>query len=300
MINKCFIFPGQGSQFEGMGKKLYQKFDYAKKIFNQANDILGYNIKNICFDENPSINKTKYTQPAIFIYNIICDYYLKDSGYSPTAYAGHSLGEYSALASSGCLSTEDCIKIIKIRSEEMYDIGITQNGKMLAVLSADYESINNIIDSSKNKVVIANYNSSKQTIISGQSNAIDDAVKKFKKYKIRTLKLNVSGAFHSPLMNKVKIKLDNIINNTTFNDTTLPIYQNVSGKGHYNNIKIKKNLLKQINSPVKWIQTINNMNNDGYIDFIEVGPGNVLTNLNKNINSNIICTNFNKLYPNYE
>ena len=295
-MNVNFIFPGQGSQYNGMGKLLYDKFDFAKEIFNQANDLLGYDLKKICFSKsNNNVNETKYTQPAVFIYSIICDYYLKDLHYNPIAFSGHSLGEYSALVSSNALSMEDALNIIKIRSEKMHISGQKIKGKMAAILSSDYSRINELINNLNSKVVIANYNSKKQTIISGETQDINKLIVSLKNEKFKVIPLNVSGAFHSPLMIDVKEILDKIINKTKFNDISYPIYQNVNPTKNFKSNQIKKNLIEQIVSPVRWIDIIKNMYNDTNSSFIEVGPGSVLTKLNKNINSDIICTNFNKL-----
>jgi len=292
-----FLFPGQGSQYKGIGKNLYNKFDFAKKLFHDANDILEYDLKKICFsNDSDTINETKYTQPAIFIYSMICDYYLKDSNYEPYAFAGHSLGEYSALASSNCLSIEDALKIIKTRSQEMYNSGKNSSGKMAAILSSDYNKINKIINQMNSSAVIANYNSLNQTIISGKIDEIELLIQNFKENKFKIIPLNVSGAFHSPLMNNIKKDLNKVIEKTYFKDIEKPIYQNTNPIKNLNSKIIKENLIKQITSPVKWINIINQMYIDGFSNFIEVGPGSILTKLNKNINSDIICTNFNKLY----
>ena len=295
-MNVNFIFPGQGSQYNGMGKILYDKFDFAKNLFNKANDLLEYDLKKICFSKsNNIINETKYTQPAVFIYSMICDYYLKDSNYNPIAFSGHSLGEYSALVSSNVLSIEDALKIIKVRSEKMQCAGKKVKGKMVAILSSNYTKINSLINHLDYQVVIANYNSNNQTIISGEANDIDKLIILLKNEKFKVIPLNVSGAFHSPLMNNVKKSLDKMINKTKFNDISLPIYQNVNPMKNFKSDLIRNNLIKQIISPVKWIHIIKNMHGDNNSNFIEVGPGSVLTKLNKNINSDIICTNFNKL-----
>tara|TARA_B100001996_G_scaffold263814_1_gene205789 strand:+ start:30 stop:929 length:900 start_codon:yes stop_codon:yes gene_type:complete len=291
-----FIFPGQGSQYSNMGKNLYNRFDYAKKIFNKSNDILNYDIKKICFsDENDKIHKTIYTQPAIFIYSMICDYYLKDLGYEPIAFAGHSLGEISAIVSSDCLDFEKALEIIKIRSEAMHKCSQEKEGKMIAVLSSNYSQLQKVINDNSNSIVIANYNSKKQTILSGENDEIDLISKIFKSNSIRTISLNVSGAFHSNLMISAEHLLKKHITKLNFRDISKPLYQNYNPSKQYNSNNIKHNLIKQITSPVKWIDIINNMYSDSINNFIEVGPGSTLTKLNKNINSDIICTNFNKL-----
>jgi len=295
-MNISFIFPGQGSQYKGMGKNLFNKFDYAKYLFTMSNEILEYDLKSICLNENNNdIDKTKYTQPAIFIYSMIIDYLLKDSGYNPISFAGHSLGEYSALVSSKCISFENALKIIKVRAEGMHSSEEKDAGKMAAIINSDLTVINQLIKRYKGSIVIANYNSLNQTVVSGKSKSIDQLINYSKKNNIKVIPLKVSGAFHSPLMNNAKISLKKIINSTKFYDIIQPIYQNVNPMKNFKSINIKNNLIKQLTSPVKWVDTINNMGKDGSNQFIEVGPGSTLSKLNKNINSNILCTNCNKL-----
>lgn len=286
-LNINFIFPGQGSQYIGMAKKIFRVNDYAKKIISYANDILGYKIEQICSDPDGLVNQTKYTQPAIFLFNTIADFIVKDAGYRPTAYAGHSLGEYSALVSSGCISFEDALSIIKVRADEMASAENYRSGKMAAVINLNNEQFKIIQNQVKGIVVIANYNSRKQTIISGESNAVDDFLVLAKKENIRTLPLNVSGAFHSPLMNDAMIKVEEFIKNVKFHNIDKPIYQNFSPNRNYNNSKIKCNLTKQITSSVRWVESISNMANDISLNFLEVGPNKVLSKLNNNINKEI-------------
>ena len=251
-----------------------------------------YDIKKICFYEDEKIHKTKYTQPSIFIYNLIADYIAKELGYNPLAFAGHSLGEYSALVPSNCISIENALKIIKIRSEEMDIKNNEKPGKMCAVLNITKKIFMDIKNNINGEIVIANYNSKLQKIISGESLAIDTFISHAKKNNIKTIPLKVSGAFHSPLMKNVKIKLDKIIKSTKFNDIIRPIYQNVDSNKKFKGNEIKKGLLKQIISPVLWVKTIDNMTNNHSMKFLEIGPGNVLTRLNKNINKNIDSLNF--------
>jgi len=292
-----FLFPGQGSQYKGMGSNIYKKFKIAKQIYNIACDILGYDLKKISFDtDNNKINKTIYTQPAVFTYNIAIDKILKAFNYYPQSVAGHSLGEYSALVSNGCISFESALNIIKHRAKQMDNCGIKRPGKMAAVINLHIKDINNIISLSKSNVVIANYNSNKQIILSGDSKDIDNIISYSKKNKIkRIIPLNVSGAFHSPLMEDAKISLEKIINNTKFNDVNIPIYQNNMPEKNINGNKIKNNLINQLTSPVLWLDTINNIAKDNSIDFIEVGPSNVLKKLNKNINRDLNNVDYREL-----
>ena len=292
-----FLFPGQGSQYKGMGSNIYNKFKIAKQIYNNACDILGYDLKKISFDtDNNKINKTIYTQPAVFTYNIAIDKVLKSFNYYPQSVAGHSLGEYSALVSNGCISFESALNIIKHRAKQMDNCGIKRPGKMAAVINLDIKDINNIISLSKSNVVIANYNSNKQIILSGDSKDIDNIISYCKKNKIKgIIPLNVSGAFHSPLMEDAKISLEKIINNTKFNDVNIPIYQNNMPEKNINGNKIKNNLINQLTSPVLWLDTINNITKDNSIDFIEAGPGDVLKKLNKNINRDLNNVDYREL-----
>ena len=295
--NTAYLFPGQGSQYKGMGLNLYNKYKVFRRTYEQASDILNFDLKKISFSlESNDINQTFYTQPIIFTYNVAIFRLLAELNYYPTAVAGHSLGEYSALVSINCISFEDGLKIIKTRSQEMDNCASNRPGKMAAIINLNIEETNKLLKNFKETVVIANINSNKQIIISGDLIGIDKVINHFKKNKIRgIIPLNVSGAFHSPLMENAKIALEKIINNTKFNDVKIPIYQNYNAKSNLLGKSIKKNLINQLDSTVLWLDSINNMVNDNNINFIEVGPGNVLKNLNKNINSDIKNINFKDL-----
>ena len=282
-MNKNFLFPGQGSQYVGMGKLFYEKFDFAKQLYNKANEILEYDIKEISFyDKNSVLNHTINTQPAIYIYSIILDYFLKDNGYEPIAMAGHSLGEYSALVSAEVISFEDGLKLIKERSKKMNNLGSEQPGSMAAIINTDSRTISKLLKKYNNKIVIANYNTPNQTVISGHKQSINNFIENAKKNNIRKIiPLNVSGAFHSPLMKNARIYLEKFIKSTKFNMAKIPIYQNVNPEKNFESDAIKLNTINQLDKPVRWVETIHNMIKDNYIDFIEVGPKNILTNFNK-------------------
>jgi len=295
-MKTVFLFPGQGSQYIGMGKNLYNKLDYAKKKYNDACDILNYDIKEISFfDKKKLLNHTKYTQPAIFIYSIILDYILKDNNITPKGVAGHSLGEISALVSNKCLTFEIALNFIKKRSESMYLEGIENPGKMIAVIDRNRETIENLLEN-EDEICIANYNSFKQVIISGKKNRIDNFIKAAKDKGIkRIIELKVSGAFHSSLMKNSRIFLEKIIKSINFNNANVPIYQNFSPIKNLESTMIKKNLTKQIDNPVRWDEIILNLSNDNYKHFIEVGPKNVLTKLNKDIIPNLDSKNIERM-----
>ena len=284
-MKKVFLFPGQGSQYPGMCKYLYEQFDYAKDLIKISDNILEYNIKNILTNDNDElINRTKYTQPAIFIYSMILDRYLKDEGYEPSACAGHSLGEYSALVSLNIITFEDALQTIKNRANKMEDIGKNLPGSMAAIINFNINKITEILTSYDNNIVIANYNTDNQINVSGYKDSINELIRNAKDHGIRTIiPLNVSGAFHSPLMKNARIYLEKFIKSIEFHDTKTPIYQNVCPKKNFDSQKIKNNIIKQIDQPVRWSDTIKNMKNDGFKDYIEVGPKNILTNFNKKI-----------------
>ena len=299
MKNKklAFLFPGQGSQYKGMGNNIYNKYKIVRETYDKASDILKYDLKKISFDlQSSDINRTIYTQPAIFTYNIAIFKILQKLNYSPNCVAGHSLGEFSALVSINCIDFEDALRIIKIRAEKMGKCGVDRPGKMVALINFSTDKINEIFSKVNGTVVIANRNSNKQNIISGDSITIDSIIDFCKKNKLKgVIPLNVSGAFHSPLMEDAKISLEKIINKTKFNDVKIPIYQNYTAKSNTLGSVIKKNLINQLTSPVLWLDTVNNIVNDGIINHVEIGPGNVLKNLNKNINKDIYNLDYTRL-----
>ena len=285
-----FIFPGQGSQSVGMLPSIIST-ETAKKYFEKTNLAIGYDLLDICVNgPEELLTQTKNTQPAIFTLSIIIDSMLKDNNINPISVAGHSLGEYSALVSSGVLSFEDAINLIIIRSKEMEKANKMTSGTMAAVLNVDEKQLEAIIKDYNQDVVIANYNTDSQIVISGEKKSILVVIELLKKLstKIKCVELNVSGAFHSPLMKFAREVLSNAINVLYFNDANVPIYQNINAKPTSDASEIKKNLISQLESPVQWRQTINNMvHNTNKEIFIECGPGNVLKGLNRRISRQI-------------
>jgi [acyl-carrier-protein] S-malonyltransferase len=287
---KAYIFPGQGSQFPGMGVDL-NELSEAKKMFKQANDILGFKISEIMFNgTTEELKKTNVTQPSIFIHSVIlAEINKKNNTFKPKMLAGHSLGEISALTAANVLSFEDGLKLVKIRSEEMQKACERQNSTMAAILQMDTTVVEKTCEEIEGVVVPANYNCPGQIVISGTQKSVENACEKLKSLGARrAVILPVGGAFHSPLMNPAKEKLKEFIERTQFNHPSCPIYQNVSAKAETDSELLKSNLVKQLVSPVKWEQSIQNMINDGATEFIEVGPGKVLQGLVKKINSEII------------
>jgi [acyl-carrier-protein] S-malonyltransferase len=287
-MSSIFLFPGQGSQFVGMGSDLFNAHSSVKSLYNNASDILGFDIAKISFEGPDSdLKQTQFTQPAIFVHSVAVDMLLKEKGYSPYATAGHSLGEFSALVSANVLQFEDALQIVKVRSQEMAKAGDVQPGSMAAIIGASNEQINEICN--QNGIVVpANLNAPGQVVLSGEVDAVKSAIEAAKSIGIRrAIPLNVSGAFHSPLMTPAREPLSKIINNIKFNTSTIPVYQNVSAKAVTDTTVIKENMLKQLESPVLWETTISNMILDDFANFVEVGPGKVLNGLNRRINREI-------------
>ena len=293
---KAFIFPGQGSQYVGMGSDFYSKSEKVRKLYRSAEKILGYNLAKISFNgpEN-KLNQTEFTQPAIFVHSVIMDDYLKNTGTNPEAVAGHSLGEFSALVSAGVVSFEDALQIIKVRSQSMADAEQVSPGTMAAIMGINNKQLK-IICNQEGIVVPANINSPEQVVISGEIEAINNALITAKKLGIRkVIKLNVSGAFHSPLMQSAREPLKKVINSVNFNDTNTAIYQNVSPVENFEGEKVKQNLLKQLTSSVLWYDTIINMEKNNIDTIIEVGPKQVLSKLVQKISPQIKTISLDKL-----
>ena len=285
---KAYIFPGQGAQFPGMGKDLFENSKTAYDLYNIANEILGFRISDIMFDGSAEdLKQTSVTQPAIFLHSVILALSNED-GILPEMVAGHSLGEFSALVVNKSISFEDGLKLVSIRANAMQKACENNPGTMAAVLGLEDNIVEKICGEINGTVVAANYNCPGQLVISGGLNSIEIACEKLKEIGARrALVLPVGGAFHSPLMEEAKKELEDAINKTLFSNPICPIYQNVSGLALSTENEIKENLISQLTSPVRWTQSINNMINDGASEFIEVGPGKVLQGLVRKINRDI-------------
>lgn len=285
---KAYVFPGQGAQFTGMGKDLYETSKEAKKLFEQANEILGFSITNIMFGEDEdALKQTKVTQPAIFLHSVILAKVLGNS-FTPEMVAGHSLGEFSALVSAGYLSFEDGLKLVSKRAVAMQKACEQNPSTMAAVLGLENEVVENICDEITEVVVPANYNCPGQLVISGSNEGIDIACEKLTEAGARrALKLPVGGAFHSPLMEPARAELEHAIDDTKFYEGICPIYQNVTASAITNTETIKENLKKQLTASVLWTQTMEKMISDGLSSVTEVGPGKVLQGLFKKVDRKI-------------
>lgn len=287
-----FIFPGQGSQAVGMGKDLFEKYDSAKKVFETADNALGYKISEICFNGPEEVLKeTKNTQPAILTTSLACLEVLKsECDITPCATAGHSLGEYGALYTANVLSMEDAIKITGKRAELMNEAANETKGSMAAVIALSEEAINEGLKElqQEGKISVANYNCPGQTVITGEKHLIEKAVTLLKeKGAKRVIELAVSGAFHSELMKGAADKFAEYVKDFDFANGTIPVYENTDAKAVTDGNDLKERVSKQIYSPVHWTETIQNMVNDGVEVFIEIGCGKVLAGLNKKINAEI-------------
>ena len=285
---KAYVFPGQGAQFVGMGKDLFDKSSKAKDMFHKANSILKFNITDIMFDgTDEDLRQTKVTQPAIFLHSVILASMLED--FEPSMVAGHSLGEFSALVANKVLTFEDGLRLVSKRALAMQKACDAQPGTMAAVVGLEDETVENICNGVKETVVVpANYNCPGQLVISGTKEGIDLVAPLLKEAGAkRVLPLSVGGAFHSPLMEPARIELAEAINDTKFNQGICPVYQNVTGQPVNDPEIIKKNLVAQLTSPVLWTQTMKNILANGAKTIIEVGPGTVLQGLFKRVDRNL-------------
>jgi len=281
---KAYVFPGQGAQFTGMGKDLYDSSATAKELFEKANDILGFRITDIMFDGTADqLKETKVTQPAVFLHSVILALTMGES-FKPDMVAGHSLGEFSALVAAGALSFEDGLKLVSQRALAMQKACEITPSTMAAVLGLEDKVVEDVCEGVEGIVVAANYNCPGQLVISGETTAVELACEALKAAGAkRALILPVGGAFHSPMMEPAREELAAAIEQTAFKNPVCPVYQNVPATAVSDADEIKKNLIIQLTAPVKWTQSVQNMIADGGIEFIEVGPGNVLQGLVKKI-----------------
>jgi [acyl-carrier-protein] S-malonyltransferase len=282
---KAFVFPGQGAQFVGMGKDLYENSAPAKDLFEKANDILGYRITDMMFEgTDEDLRQTRVTQPAIFLHSVISALCMGDD-FKPEMTAGHSLGEFSALVTAGALSFEDGLRLVYARAMAMQKACELEPSTMAAIIGLPDEKVEEICASVTGEVcVAANYNCQGQIVISGSIKGVEKACERMKEAGAkRALPLKVGGAFHSPLMEPAKIELEAAIRATVINTPKCPVYQNVDALPHTDPVAIKKNLVAQLTAPVRWTQTVKNMVADGATDFTECGPGTVLQGLVRKI-----------------
>lgn len=284
-MKKAYVFPGQGSQFPGMAKALYEGNAKGKELLEKANDILGFRITDIMFEGTPDdLKATRVTQPAIFLHSVVLAKCYE--GFRPDMVAGHSLGEFSALAAAEAISFEDALRLVYIRATQMQLCCKKVPGTMAAIVGLPDEKVEEICSSCEGIVIPANYNCGGQVVISGEKTAVEQACEKAKAEGAkRALPLAVSGAFHSPLMEPARVELGKAIEETRIVEPICPIYQNVSAQAVTDPQTIKKNLLAQLTSPVRWTQSVRNMLADGADYFMEIGPGTVLQGLVKRISA---------------
>ncbi len=290
-MKTAFLFPGQASQKVGMGVDLYHETDLGKKYFDLANKIMGLDLRDIIFNgPDETLKQTQFTQPAIYLVSVILGELLLQKNIIPFAVTGHSLGEYSALAISGAFSFETGLKLIKLRAESMQKAGEIMNGTMAAIIGLDKDKIEEICGKSNEKgiVVPANFNAPGQIVISGEVEAVNYAMNLAKEAGARkVIMLNVSGAFHSPLMSNAKEALTDKLNSIEISDTNFPIYSNVTAKPVIKSEEIRERLIQQLENAILWQDSILNMIKDGVTNFLEVGPGRILQGLTKRIDRNV-------------
>lgn len=287
-MKHAYVFPGQGAQFSGMGKDLYENSAEAKALFERANEILGFRITDVMFAGTADeLKQTKVTQPAVFLHSVIL---AKVLGVKPDAVAGHSLGEFSALVVAGALSFEDGLRLVAGRAMAMQKCCEECAGGMAAILGLEDEVVERVCTETEGVVVAANYNCPGQLVISGENGAVDAACESLKAAGARrAMRLPVGGAFHSPLMEAAREELEQAIAQVAFHNPICPVYQNVDAQPQQDAEQIKQNLIAQLTSPVRWTQIVRNMLADGVGEFTELGPGNVLQGLVKKVSPDVAC-----------
>lgn len=298
-MKKVALYSGQGSQYVGMLKDYYENNKIAKQLMDSADDILGYSLSDICFNGPvEKLKETRFTQPSIFLHSAIISNLTKEK-LNIEAVAGHSVGEYAALYSAGVISYEDAIKLVSLRGELMFTAGENEPGTMFAVIGMEDDVLIEIckeLNTNGNVVVPANFNSPGQIVVSGSRDYLRENSGIFKERGARmAMELPVSGAFHSPLMKPAQDELAEAINNIEFKNASIPVYTNVDAKPETNSEDLKRNLIKQLTAPVLWTLILNNLQKDGYTDFVEIGPGNVLQGLCKRTLKDINISGFDKL-----
>jgi [acyl-carrier-protein] S-malonyltransferase len=291
IMKKAFVFPGQGAQYTGMGHDLYESVPEARAMFEQANEILGFRITDIMFTGTAEeLRQTRVTQPAVFLHSVVLASSL-GADFNPYMVAGHSLGEFSALVAAGALGFEDGLRLVAVRANAMQKACEATPSTMAAVLALDDEKVAAICEATEGVVVAANYNCPGQLVISGTIEAVEEACAKMKEAGAkRALRLSVGGAFHSPLMESARVELAAGIESTPFKAPVCPIYQNVDALPHTDPAVIRTNLIAQLTSPVRWTQSVLNMIADGATEFVELGPGNVLSGLISKIDNEVQTT----------
>lgn len=293
---KAFVFPGQGAQFSGMGKELYENNEQARELFEKANDILGFRITDIMFEgSDQELKQTKVTQPAVFLHSVIMAKSLGDQ-FAPEMVAGHSLGEFSALVAAGALSFEDGLTLVSKRAMAMQKACEVQESTMAAILGLEDEVVEQVCASIDDVVVAANYNCPGQLVISGTVEGVEKACEQLKAAGAkRALRLPVGGAFHSPMMEPARAELQEAIDKAEIKAPICPVYQNVDAMPYTDPVKIKENLIAQLTAPVRWTQSVRNMLADGAVSFTELGPGNVLAGLVKKVSKDAETSSISKL-----
>ena len=292
MNKTAWLFPGQASQKVGMGKDIYDKIPSAKEYFDIANEIMNNDIKSVIFEgPEETLKKTEFTQPAIYIVSVIIGKILVERGFEPDCLAGHSLGEYSAYTIGGCFDFETGLNLVKARADSMSKASSKVKGKMVAIIGIEIDALERLCSTQypSKEVVVANYNAPGQFVISGTESSVNHIMAAAKSSGAKlTIELNVSGAFHSPLMSPAREELAELINSLEISNSIYPVFSNVDSKPKVKNQEIKKSLIRQLESPVQWISSILSMKEYGAGNFFEIGPGNVLRGLNRRIDKTII------------